>query len=282
MGRRRRRLDHAAGRPRLLHRLIRSAGKPYPEEGRVIRPSSSSLAGAALAVIYVSVVAATLVATDRPVRPLFDGLVPPPPYRWVNPPPGAGFNTRPERDVISVPLTAAGSELAGPAAVNGQVVLNLPEGAIPPRPGATEVRITVTPLDPGRLGPLPEGLTSDGNAYEIGMRYRPSGGALADLAVPGNIILATPEPASVLLFSSDGRGWETIDTQRVGGPDSVGGPFLRPGHYVAAVPGIARPVEEPGGWLRTARRAAIVVLSVALVANLARRALQRRRARRGM
>jgi hypothetical protein len=228
------------------------------------------------------VVAATMVATDRPVRPLFDGLVPPPPYRWVNPPPGAGFNTRPERDVVSVPLTAAGSELAGPAAVNGQVVLNLPEGAVPPRSGATEVRITVTPLDPDRLGALPEGLTPDGNAYEIRVRYGPSGGSVDDLAAPGNIILATPEPASVLLFSSDGRAWETIDTQRVGGPDSVGGQFLRAGHYVAAVPGVARPVEESGGWLRTARRAAIAVLSVALVGNLAWRARERRRGPRGM
>src|SRR5687768_3192779 len=218
MGRRRHRLDHPAGRPRLLHRLIRSAGRLYPEEGRVIRPSSSSLAGAALAAIYVAVVAATMVATDRPVRPLFDGLVPPPPYRWVNPPPGAGFNTKPERDVVSVPLTPAGSELAGPSAVNGQVVLNLPEGAVPPRSGASAARITVTPLDPNRLGALPEGLTPAGNAYEIRVRYGPSGGTLAVLAVPGNIILATPEPASVLLFSSDGRAWETIDTQRVGGP----------------------------------------------------------------
>lgn len=240
------------------------------------------MAGAALAAIYVAVVAATMVATDRPVRPLFDGLVPPPPYRWVNPPPGAGFNTRPERDVVRVPLTPAGSELAGPAAVNGQVVLNLPEGAIPPRSGATEVRITFTPLDPNRLGALPEGLTPDGNAYEILARYRPSGGTLADLAVPGNIILATPEPASVLLFSSDGRGWEAIDTQRVGGPDSVGGPFLRAGHYVAAVPGVPRPVEESGGWLRSARRVLIVVLSVALVANLGWRARQRRQAPREM
>ena len=38
---------------------------------------------------------------------------------------------------------------------------------------------------------------ADGNAYEIRVRYGPSGGTLADLAVPGNIILATPEPASL-------------------------------------------------------------------------------------
>jgi hypothetical protein len=238
--------------------------------------------GAGLAAVYVAAVAATIVVTDRPVRPLFDGLVPPPPYRWVNPPPGAGFNTKPERDDVSVPLTADGSELAGPSAINGQVVLNLPAGAIPARAGADEVRMTVVPLAPHRLGALPNGLTPDGNAYEIRLRYRPSGASVTDLAVPGNIVLATPEPASVLLFSPEGRGWETLDTQRVGGPDSVGGPFRRAGHYVAAVPGVSRPVEESGGWLETGRKVLVVVLSVALVANLAWRVRERRRVARGM
>ena len=239
--------------------------------------------GAALAAAYVAVVGATMVVTDRPVRPLFDGLVPPPPYRWVKPPPGSGFNTKPQRDDVSVPLTATGSELAGPSAINGQVVLNLPDGALPGRGRDTEVRVTVVPLDPSRLGALPAGLTPDGNAYEIRLRYRPSGGVVTELAVPGNIILATPEPASVLLFSPDGRrGWETLDTQRVGGPDSVGGPFRRAGHYVAAVPGVSRPVEESGGWLKTGRKVLIGVLSVALVANLVRRARLTRRAARGM
>lgn len=238
--------------------------------------------GAVLATVYVAVVAATLAGTDRPVRPLFDGLLPPPPYRWVNPPPGTGFNTKPEPDVVTVPLAAAGSELAGLSAINGQVILNLPAGAFPPRAGAGEVRTTVVPLDPNRLGALPAGLTANGNAYDIRLQYRPSGGRLTGLAAPGNIILATPEPASVLLFSPDGRRWETIDTQRVGGPDSVGGPFRSAGHYMAAVPGVARAVEKPAGWAQTARRALIVLLSAALVANLAWRVRQSRRAARQM
>lgn len=245
-------------------------------------PRQTFITGGALAALYLAVVAATMIGTDRPVRPLFDGLVPPPPYRWVDPPSGLGLNTKPEREAVSVPLTAAGSELAGPSAINGQVVLSLPEGAFPARAGAVEVRITVVPLDPDRLGALPAGLTADGNAYEIRLDYRPSGGSVAGLSAPGSIILATPEPASVLLFSPDGRNWETIETQRVGGPDTVGGPFRGAGHYVGAVPGVARPEDEPAGWARTARRVLIALLSVALVANLAWRARQSRRAARQM
>lgn len=234
--------------------------------------------GVGLAAVYLAVVAATMAVTGRPVLPLFDGLTPPPPYRWVNPPPGYGFNVKPERTEATVALTDAGSALAGPTGVNGQVVLNLPDRAIPPHRPDTAVKITFTPLDPTRLGPLPPGLVPDGNAYEIRMSYRPSGRAVTDLAVAGNVILSTPEPASVLVFSGDGHGWQTIETQRVGGPDAVGSAFGRAGHYVAAIPGRTTPPARPSTWLVTGRRILIVILAAALVVNLAARARQRRRA----
>lgn len=226
--------------------------------------------------------AATQAFTDRPVRPLLDGLVPPPPYRWVKPPPGLGVNTKPKRGEATVALGPAGSELAGPSAINGQVVLNLPAGALAGRAGDGEVRITIDPLDPARGPALPDGFVADGNAYRIGLRYRPSGDAVTSLAALGNIILATPEPASVLLYSADGHGWEVLPTQRVGGPDSVGGPFRGPGQYVAAIPGVARPAAEPAGWVGTARKLLMVLLSLALVGNLAWWARQRRRPARDM
>lgn len=233
--------------------------------------------GVGLAALYVSVLAATMVATGRPVRPLFDGLTPPPPYQWVNPPAGHGFNTKPRRTDASLPLTATGSPLAGPTGVNGQVVLNLPDRAVAPHPGDTAVKVTFTPLDPARLAPLPPGLVPDGNAYDVRMSYRPSGLAVTDLAVAGNVILSTPEPASVLVFSADGHSWGPIETQRVGGPDAVGGPFRRAGQFVAAIPGRrAAPAARPSSWLVAGRRILIAVLAVALAVNLAARVRQRR------
>lgn len=227
--------------------------------------------GVALASAYVVVVAVTMVATDHPVRPLFDGLTPPPPYRWVNPPPGYGTNIKATSDEVSVTLGDGGSVPAGPTAVNGQVTLNLPQGAIATRPGEKAVSIAVVPLDAERLGQLPSGLVPDGNAYDIRMTYRPSRTAVTSLAVPGNVVLATPEPASVLVFSADGRHWETMETVRVGGPDSVGATFWRAGHYVAAIPGAARPTGRSREWLVTSRKVLIGVLLVALVVDLARR-----------
>src|SRR2546421_6684356 len=211
--------------------------------------------------------AVTLVATAHPVRPLFDGLTPPPPYRWVSPPPGYGTNIKAKPDEVSLALAGGGSEPAGPTGVNGQVTLNLPLGAIPGRAGDTAVKIAIVPLDAARLGPLPAGLIPDGNAYELRMSYRPSGAGITSLSVPGNIVLATPERASVLVFSADGRHWETMDTVRVGGPDSVGATFRRAGHYVAAIPGVPRPTGGSQDWLVTGRKVLIGVLSVALVAN---------------
>jgi len=228
--------------------------------------------GAALAAVYLTVVAVTMVVTDHPVRPLLDGLTPPPPYRWVNPPPGYGTNVKPKADEVSVALAEGGSVPDGPTGVNGQVTLNLPQGAIPARAGDTAVKIAFVPLDAARLGPLPPRLIPDGNAYEIRMSYRPSGTAVTSLAVPGNVVLATPEPASVLVFSADGRHWETMEkTVRVGGPDSVGATFRRAGHYVAAIPGVARPTGGSQDWLVTGRKVLIGILSVALVVNLALR-----------
>jgi len=235
--------------------------------------------GVALAGVYVAVVAATAAMSGRTVVPLFDGLTPPPPYRWVKPPPGYGTNVEPQPTEAGLRLADAGSVLDQPTGVNGQVVLNLPERAVPGRPAETAVTITFTPLDPHHLGDLPPGLVADGNAYRIRMRYGHSGADIGAMAAAGNVILSTPEPASVLLFSADGRRWDVIPTQRVGGPDAVGGPFHRPGTYVAAIPGRAVPT-APRSRLATARRILIVLLSAALVVNLALRVRNGRRAAR--
>jgi hypothetical protein len=236
--------------------------------------------GVALAGVYVAMVAATAVMSGRPVVPLFDGLTPPPPYRWVKPPPGNGTNVKPQATGASLRLAEGGSVLDQPTGVNGQVVLNLPERAVPGRPAETAVTISFTPLDPHHLGDLPAGFVADGNAYRIRMRYGRSGADVGDMAVAGNVILSTPEPASVLLFSADGDRWDVIPTQRVGGPDAVGGPFYRPGHYVAALPGRTIPGAHSRTWLQTTRRILIVLLSAALVVNLAFRVRAGRRAAR--
>ena len=54
--------------------------------GGLARPSAVAV-GAALVALYVATVVGTM-SFGHHVRPLFEGIGPPPPYRWVHPPPG--------------------------------------------------------------------------------------------------------------------------------------------------------------------------------------------------
>jgi len=112
-------------------------------------PSISAVrrVGIAILVVYALAAALTLGTTGHPLRPLFEGIGPSSPYRWVNPPPDfAASNVKPEPATTDIELDAAGSKPAGLSTPDGQVVLNLPAGAVAPRPGDTNVAVTVTAL----------------------------------------------------------------------------------------------------------------------------------------
>ena len=63
--------------------------------------------GVGLVGVYLVAAVATMALSDRPFRPLFDGLAPPVPYQWVNPP---GENAR-----DNVAPSAAGRESPWPS-----------------------------------------------------------------------------------------------------------------------------------------------------------------------
>src|SRR4030095_2934413 len=108
-------------------------------------------------------------------RPLLDGLAPPTPYRWVNPPPElAAANKPPASTRFSVKLQAAGSRLGAFSTNDGQINLVLSEGAVPPKSGQTEVDVAVDPVDPASLEPPSSGLVVAGHAYRIHATYRAS------------------------------------------------------------------------------------------------------------
>ncbi|MGI8777899.1 MAG: hypothetical protein ACR2LJ_11105 [Acidimicrobiales bacterium] len=132
-------------------------------------------------------------------------------YRWVNPPPDfAAGNVKTDPATTDIELDATGSKPTGLSTSDGQVVLNLPTGAVAPHPGDTKIALTVTALDPATLGGLPGGLRANGNAYRIQAAYQPSGTAIDSFAQAGNLVLGVPEPFRVLLFSVDGRSWEQL------------------------------------------------------------------------
>ena len=157
-------------------------GHPGPRPPEELTPRSWSrsglalLAGVGIVALYLAGAAVSGRASILARRPLLDGLAPPTPYRWVNPPPDlAASNKPPASTRFNLELAPEGSQLGAFSTSDGQVNLVLSQGAVPPRAGQTGVEVTVDPVDPATLGPVPSGLVGAGNAYRIQAGYQPSG-----------------------------------------------------------------------------------------------------------
>lgn len=189
--------------------------------------------GAGLAVLYVLVGLVTPRLTGRPVRPLFDGFAPPAPYNWVKPPPEfARDNKKPSEATQDVPLGPDGSGASNVTTADGQAIAGLDIGSAPPHVPDTAVKVRVTPVDPGTLGPLPAGVRAEGNAYQVTLSYLPSGQALTSLAKPGTLALTAAAAPSALLFSPDGRDWRDADARPFGGSNGLFSQLTAPGYFV--------------------------------------------------
>jgi hypothetical protein len=217
--------------------------------------------GAVVLLAYVVAAVGTMRLTDHHVRPLFEGIGPAPPYQWVDPPSQfAAGNVPPHAVARDIPLTAAGSGLTSVSSGDAQVVVNIPDGAVPPKPPDTAVAVAFEPMAPKSFGPPPAGLRLDGNVYRILLAYKPSGQRLETVAKPGNIVMGLPEPGETILFSVDGKRWERLTTQPVGGPTTLGTRFERAGYYV----GGATPLTTAG----KSSSAGTVILVIGIVAAL--------------
>lgn len=190
-------------------------------------------AGLGLAALYAVVVVGTGLTTDRPVRPLFDAIGGSSPYKWVKPPWYVGSsNIKPGPSSTDIPLENGTSPLIGVNSEDAQILLNLPQGALPARDGDTSVRASFTPLDPKELGKPPGGLRPDGNAYRVQMTYQPSGQPVPQVTTSGNVVMIVPDEAEKMLFSLDGTSWDELPTQLLGDPQTVGTAFNKPGYYL--------------------------------------------------
>jgi hypothetical protein len=220
-------------------------------------------AGAVLAALYALVVAVTALTTGHPVRPLFDGVGGAMPYKWVKPPWYVGSaNIKPQPNHTDIAFENGASPLVGVTSEDAQIILNLPQGAIPPRGGHIAVRASFTPLDPKKLAKPPGGMRPDGNAYRVEMTYQPSGEPLRGLSTSGNVVMVVPDEAEKMLFSADGKSWSELPTHNLGDPQTVGSAFNTPGYYLVAtsLPEFTNPNQGSG----TKRTVGIVMVVVAL------------------
>lgn len=198
-----------------------------------------------------------------PGIPLFDGLAPPPLYRWVNPPaPLRSENKAPNSQTELVPLMAAGSQSEAVGTEDGQVLVQLPLGAFPAAAGQTSVRIAITPVDPAAAPALPAGETVQGNVYRIDAAYEPSGETATALS-PFSVTLAYPVDATKVVYNP-GTGWQVLTTQPLSASlELFGEGATGPGLYAAVLTGVApvKPARVPS-WVFAAVGVALVLVAV--------------------
>lgn len=168
--------------------------------------------GLAAAAVYAA--AAFVLATTGivPIRPLYDGLAPPVPYRYVKPPADlADANERPLAGKSKLELGEKGSTARTVGTADGQMLVVFADGAVPSRTGESEVNVDIDPIDPTPLPQAPPGLRIDGNAYVVSASYGKSG-KRAEIREPVTVVLRYPIHATHML-ARQSRGWRKLKTE---------------------------------------------------------------------
>jgi hypothetical protein len=257
-----------------------------------VRSQVALLAGGGIVVLYLAGAVVSGRGSILVRRPLLDGLAPPTPYRWVNPPRElAAANKRPASTRFTVKLQADGSRLGAFSTSDGQINLVLSEGAIPPRSGQTEVEVDVDPIDPATLGPPTSGLVVAGNAYRIRASYRPSGAGIATLGGQSSVGLVYPLLATavadvgghVVLLAVDGRTWKQLASTDTPGTHQVSAQLNSTGYVQVGVPPSAGGAgsDQRSRILLLASAVALAIVAAALLLRFRERSLPGPRGGRG-
>lgn len=194
--------------------------------------------------------------------PVFDGLAPPPAYRWVRPPSELRAGNRAPASVsATVPLTDAGSAAAVVSTPDGQVQLTIPAGAFPPAAGQNALGVDIQPLDPAQVPPPPAGMTIQGNAYRVTVAYVASG-ATTTAVQPVDVTLRYPVDATSVILS-DGGGWQVLPTTLQSAALAVDATTTRFGIFAAASTGVTTsPPKRTPAWAYAAAGAALLAAGI--------------------
>lgn len=210
-------------------------------------------------------------------RPLLDGLAPPTPYRWVDPPPElASTNLVPAPGTFLVELGNRGNVTAVLTTTDAQVTLILPKGSFAPAERERAVEVSIEPLGASSVDPPPPPFEILGNVYRLDATYLPSDEP-AELAAEARVVLTYPfstgpHPGHTIVHSSDGASWTATDTNDLPSIQQADGPIEALGYVAVAqdmtatTPG---PANDEGSPVATiAISVGLVVLAVAAAAAL--------------
>jgi hypothetical protein len=215
------------------------------------------VAGLALTGVYL--LGATVSGRLSPLarRPLLDGFAPPPPYRWVRPPPSlASTNEKPSSGRFAIRLDPiAGSEAGVFSTDDSQASLALGEGVITPSPEDRSVLLQIVPLAPAGGASFPPGMQLTGNVYRVTANYRPSNSPLGPLKAPGQLVLAYPGATDALLHrhtllrASDGRSWAAVQSIDSVGQHLVQGDVSELGYFAVGQSRLGTPKRTSTGTI---------------------------------
>ena len=198
------------------------------------------VAGLVCATVYAALAALSGHLSPLAKGPLLDGIGPPQPYRWVNPPPDlAATNQPPSSGVFHVPLDPNGSRPEVFVTSDNQITIVVPKGAFPLKAGQIEIVLKVTPLDPATLASPGASVTVFGNAYRLQATYQPSGDRV-DLKLPLDAILLYPVTPNLhaaihtLYTSPDGKTWTAQEGSDSLAQQQAEGPMPELGYVMVA------------------------------------------------
>ena len=212
--------------------------------------------GVAAAACYLGTV---FLAWPFPVRLLYDGLVPLPPYRWVHPPAWRAGDNQPAMSGSGTVALGPPSRASEISTDDDQALVTFPQGILAPQAGESAVKVKMIPLDPATVAPPPNGRRFDGNAYRIEASYAASG-APAVLTNPATVVLRYPVHAPQLFRFAEPM-WAPLKAQVFTGSQQVLANTDRLGVFVAAAP-----MNSSGASPRTVGTAALG--GIAAVAGL--------------
>ena len=242
-------------------------------------------AGVAVTALYLlmAVVSGRLSPLAR--RPLLDGFAPPPPYRWVRPPPSlASTNEKPSVGRFTIALGTGGSEAGVFSTDDSQASLALGQGAIVRSADDRSVLLRILPLAPAAGASIPDEMALSGNVYRFAT-YRPSGSPVSALQSAGQLVLAYPAAADALLHrhtllrSDDGRTWKALQSIDSIGQQLVQGNVNELGYFAV---GQAKPGTPRHTSTGTIVYRVIVIAGIAIVVaavGIAELRIRRRRRR---
>ncbi len=179
----------------------------------VIRPPKARLL-AWVAVMTVAIIFVVVRTAIGGTRPFLDGYTPPPPYRWVSPPPNlAKSNQPPTGGSTTIGLTDGSSDPAGAFTDDGQITVSFNPGTFTDSTGQKGVLVQITPLVPQPASPA--GVTADGNVYSMKATFVPSGKPASALRTPVLLDMRYPSHKPDAIYRLEGKSWTPLDNSTV-------------------------------------------------------------------